>query len=312
MNWKFKALVQKTLENVPAGRALYTQAQRHFGGLRHLNVAGKVAQGNRLLEAFRKANQTVTDMEAVEIGTGWVPIVPMLFWLHGLRSCVTYDIEDLLCRHLIHDSASQLIDHFEHGATGDSGLQPPGLRERLSALRAKLDSRVDCNELLRLFRIFPHAPTDAGATGHKDNSVDLVFSNTVLQHVPVEEIRRIYSEAFRILKPGAWMLHHIDPSDMFSHADTSLSGVDFLQYSEQEFAKYNTRFCYQNRLRAPQHQRLCLEAGFEIAVWECAVNQRALTRLPQLRLHRDYAGFTPEEICSFGIRVVARKPCSLN
>jgi hypothetical protein len=126
---------------------------------------------------------------------------------------------------------------FKAGASGGSGSQPLGWRERLSAVRAALNSRIDANELLRLFRIFPHAPTDAGATGHEHNSIDLVFSNTVLQHVPVEEIRRMYSEAFRILKPGAWMLHHIDPSDMFSHADKPLSGVDFLQCSEQEFAK---------------------------------------------------------------------------
>ena len=43
-----------------------------------------------------------------------------------------------------------------------------------------------------------------------DAYFDLVFSMSVLEHVPWEEKDDVYADMFRILKPGGWIAHSID------------------------------------------------------------------------------------------------------
>ena len=310
MNWKTKALVQRTLDLLPGPvkRVLYGGVQQTMGKLRNYHPKDKVKQGIRILEPFDRAKQSVAGMDAVEIGTGWAPTVPLLLWLNGLRTCHTYDIADLLIPRLIRAASSKLVEFCQHPERIGLKSGIPFERERLEALRSLNDRGAQGNEILSSCNIIPHAPADPSATPHPDNSVDLVFSNVVLQHLREDELRRVFAESFRILKPGGWMIHHIDTTDMFSHFDKSISSVDYLQYSEQDFAKYNTSFCYQNRLRAPQFRDLMTDSRFEMAGWDSRIDEVALRRLPSLRIHADFARFSPEELCSVGVRAVARKP----
>jgi len=48
-----------------------------------------------------------------------------------------------------------------------------------------------------------------------DNSFDLVFSISVVEHVPPEQKSNFYKDMYRILKPGGYIAHSID---MFDHA----------------------------------------------------------------------------------------------
>jgi hypothetical protein len=136
---------------------------------------------------------------------------------------------------------------------------------------------------------------------------NLFFSNVVLQHVPRLEIRRLFKEAFRLLRPDGLMLHLIDLSDQYAHADHSISTLNFLTFSEEEFAKYNTRFCYQNRLRVASYRQLIEDADFEVIHWDVDVDADLLRQLPNLHMHRDFAGLSPEELCTTSLCVVARR-----
>src|SRR5450759_4661552 len=170
MNWKAKALVQRTLDRLPApvSRLIYTRVQQTVGGLRNFDPTEKVKQGLRLLEAFNRAKQSVAGMEAVEIGTGWVPTVPMLFWLNGLSSCHTYDIVDLMSPKLVSEVSSSLIEFCQHPYCLGSQSAFPFVSERLVALRELRDRGADAAEILSYCQISPHAPADAGATAHPD------------------------------------------------------------------------------------------------------------------------------------------------
>ncbi|MBI3415672.1 MAG: class I SAM-dependent methyltransferase [Verrucomicrobia bacterium] len=308
MNWKTKVQIQRTLEKVPGGRAAYALCQQLNGSRGDSQLKSNVEQGIRLLQTFAKAGQSVGDLNGVEIGSGWALIVPVVFWLNGLRACHTYDLTNLLDAKLMQKAMAELAKLCADPASLKSH-RPFTLRaERGARLRELIGSRASAAELLREFEISYHAPADAGATQHADGSMDLVFSNNVLEHVPAVQIRRIFDEARRILKPGGWMLHVIDPSDHFEHDDDSISPINFLTFSETEFARCNTSFCYQNRLRAPSYRQLIEDAGFEIVHWESRLNAAAAEQLPRLALHSDFARFSPEEICSMSLRIVARKP----
>jgi len=104
------------------------------------------------------------------------------------------------------------------------------------------------------------------------------------------------------------MVHFINLSDHFAHADRSISPLNFLTFSEAEFAKYNTGFCYQNRLRVTSYRQLIEDAGFDVIHWDVSVQASLLQQLPTLNIHRDFAELSPEELCSTALCVVARRP----
>jgi SAM-dependent methyltransferase len=308
MKWTTKAFIQRTLAQLPTGRQIYALGQRSVGGLRGFTIKSKVDQGWRLFEPLLKTGFDVSGLTAVEVGTGWAPVVPLLFWLFGQNSCHTYDITRLLDAKLVVKTAAQLVALHGEPAQAQAAWRAAVQSERLRQLRELTAAQADAAEILQTCAITYHAPADASVTNWPDDSVDQVYANTVLEHVPTEKIKSVFREAQRILRPGGVMFHLIDPSDHFAHKDGSISGVNFLQFSEHDFARYNTCFLYQNRLRAPTYRKLVEEAGFEIVHWEVRLDQRALRSLPDLKVHPNFAVFSNEELCSMSVRVVARKP----
>jgi SAM-dependent methyltransferase len=140
-----------------------------------------------------------------------------------------------------------------------------------------------------------------------DESVDVVFSNTVLEHVPVPEVDRLLTESLRILRPNGYMVHLIDPSDHFSHADPSVSAVNYLRFSEGDFAKFNSAFLYQNRLRASEWRDVIQRHRFEIVYWRSSIDARALRDLPSVPVSACFSHLSPEDLCTTAIWVVTRK-----
>lgn len=311
MRWTTKALIQRVLAKVPLGGEVYYIGQRLAGSLHHFGVAHRVRQGTSLLECLYQAGGDLRGQHAIEIGTGWAPILPLLYWLCGLADCHTYDVARLLRESLVIETAKQLValeclpsTFLETPQYGGKKLYP----ERRKVLQELVTRRSGAAEILRHCGIFYHAPADAGTTGLPDQSVNLVFSNLVLEHVPEDEIDRLLGEAYRILKPGGYMLHSIDLSDHFSHSDCSITGFNFLRFSAEEFAKYNSVFCFQNRLRAPAYRQALLDHNFEIVRWEAEIVQSWMHDLSHFPLHRDFAATSAEDICTRSIHVAAMRP----
>jgi len=121
-------------------------------------------------------------------------------------------------------------------------------------------------------------------------------------------VRQLFGEFHRILRSGGYMLHLIDVSDHFAHSDPSISSINFLQYSEDSFSRYNSRFIFQNRLRPEAWRKLISEHGFKIVYWKTKIDEGALSNLSKMRLDDAFADLSAEEICSGSIRVVAQKP----
>lgn len=180
--------------------------------------------------------------------------------------------------------------------------------ERLHALDATLRHGGSLDDILQRHGIRYHADTDAAGSHLPDASVDLVFSNVVLEHVPVTGLHKLFHEARRILRPGGYMVHLIDPSDHFSHSDSSVSAVNFLQFSEDEFARFNSPFLFQNRVRASEWREIIESHQFEIVQWRRSIDDQALRRLPTLRLDKSFRHFPPEDLCTTAIWVLAKRP----
>jgi SAM-dependent methyltransferase len=287
---------------------MYYLCQRSVGGLRNFTIDSKIPQGLGLLESLFAIGEDVKDRRTVEIGTGWAPVVPLLFWAYGQGQCDTFDVAPLLKLDLVMKTIAQMAERSSKISA--AAVDPDHRREieqRLNHLGQELVRTGEPNEILQSCNIHYHAPSDAAQTGLPNQSVDLVFSNTVLEHVPLPEVDLLLRESARILRRDGFMVHLIDPGDHFSHTDGSVSAINFLRFSEDEFAKYNTAFMYQNRLRASEWRDLIEHHQFEIVHWRTTVDSRSLRQLPSFPLNASFSHFASEDLCTTGIWVVARR-----
>jgi len=74
----------------------------------------------------------------------------------------------------------------------------------------------------------------------------------------------------------SFAIHFIDLSDHFKHQDKSITSINFLRYSDEEWDKIaGNEFVYCNRLRASDYLVLFKEAGFDICRHEIQEDEEA-------------------------------------
>jgi SAM-dependent methyltransferase len=226
-----------------------------------------------------------------------MPILPLLYRLNGVRCVHLTDLRPLLNLKATEAAVRELQTLAESGAipASDPTSLSPTRIARYSELNELLHLRYDPKFDLRRPRI-------------RHNSLDLVFSRTVLEHIPERALPGIHRGLFRLLKPGAVAIHTIDCSDHFEHFDKSIPRLNFLRYSPLAWRFINNGILYQNRLRASDHVRLLCNAGFEILRVEGQPNARALAELARIPLHADFQRHTPEDLATITVHVIARRP----
>lgn len=96
--------------------------------------------------------------------------------------------------------------------------------------------------------------------GLPDASVDLIWSHSVLEHIPLKQLPRLMTEMRRVLRPDGRMSHNIDFQDHLSH------GLNSLRFSEAVWESPTMRNAgfYTNRVRAGALHAMVRDAGFEI------------------------------------------------
>ncbi len=268
MDWRVKALIQKSLSSMPGGRSLNDRLQRRFGALRQpeRNLLGKLEDWRLSLSYLRDCEFDVLGSTLFEIGTGWYPTLPICFSLAGARRIITYDIVRHIDADLTFRMIAALESHLESVAES-CGSSVDEIHDRyLELLQAE-----DTDALLKRARVEFRAPADARATKLPPGSIDLVYSNSVMEHVPKDSIRDLMRESRRILRPGGLALHNVACNDHYAHTDSRISFVNYLQYSESQWRKWNNPLQYQNRLRAPEFLDLATESGLEIILKRTSV-----------------------------------------
>ena len=233
---------------------------------------------------------SLDEKDTMEIGTGWVPLIPVFFWLCGSRSCHTYDIECLLSEDIALGALRSAVDllsreHWKEVYT-----------ERLEALRSALDEGLD--NVFELCNICYHAPADAGRTRLESGSMDVIFSNNVLEHVSPRMLQILLAEVRRLLSTNGITVHVVDLSDHYSHSTSSIPLLNFLRYPEWQFRWINNRWFYQNRLRPHHYKELLNATGLRVLYWDVHIDRASVEHIRKMRLAPQFRGFPEEELCA--------------
>lgn len=310
MHWKSKARIQNAIARLPASvsYAVYYWMQRHFGGLRDAGPLSRMAAG---VESWRRlTNQGVDPTGKVffEVGTGREPLVPMCYWLMGAGRTITIDLNPYLKDELVRETLADLSrDRDKVRRLFGSLLN----EERFDDLLTFIDhQRYATPAFLDLCRIDYIAPGDATRTGLADGSVDFHTSYNTFEHIPPDVLRDILAEGNRIVADDGLFVHRIDYSDHFSHSDDSISSVNFLRYSDDEWQRWaGNRYMYMNRLRHDDFLDMFEEARHAVVESEPVLDPEALAvlRSGQLPLYDRFAGKPTDTLAIASSWLVSRK-----
>ena len=308
MNWKVKALLQRTISILPASEGINYLFQKHIS--RNLPVNDKTLEEKIVLAAKRVemygrfSTKPLEEGVFYEFGAGWDLIGPLATFALGVNKQILLDISPHVRFELINNALRRIAEKNKYFSSRS------GKELRLFPVN-QVNSVA---EIDRNFGIEYKAPADARATALPEASVDHISTNSTLEHIPEEALQQIMQESYRILRPGGIMHHYIDLKDQFTYFDSSLSKYNFLRYSPARWRVFNSSLQYQNRLRYPDYRRMIKQAGFEILLEELvhATDEeiRAFRKLPLHGAYRDL--YSEQELTVQLYRIVARKSKIIN
>jgi len=153
------------------------------------------------------------------------------------------------------------------------------------------------------------APADAANTNLLNDSIDYHISTNTLEHIPYEVIRNIFIEAKRILKDKGIAIHFIDLSDHFQHQDNSISRINFLRFSNDEWSYIaGNQFAYCNRLRASDYLTLLNELRFDIVHIEKIIDENSMNKIQDgFKINKKFNSYKSEDICTTALKIMLRK-----
>ena len=303
MKWWMHWLSQLGMAQLPGGRSLHRWMQDRLGEHRRLESSSRFDNAELFLERAISLTAGMTDPRIVEIGTGWIPAVPLTLSAAGLR-VETYDV----VRHVDDVLYQRTISVLEQRYTRIADVadqRPQEVADRLNRIRDVGDFEAACRVLGGRYS----APSDTTALPYKSGEVDLIVSNLVLQCIPRAVLSDVVAETSRVLAPGGYAVHRIWMADEYAGRDPNRNRLHYLTYSERTWTRW---FCHRlkhlNRLRAPQFLKLFDNVGLD--VWRCerTVDEQSIPHLKAIPLDEQFQNMSWEDLATTSLEIVLRKP----
>jgi SAM-dependent methyltransferase len=291
MYWKLKAITANFVDKLPSRYSYecYRLLQRLLGRANRIDVISQLKTGVSIFEKLEKIGYNPSNKMFFELGTGLVPVVPIALYLLGATRVVSVDLNPYMDERLLRMVVKFIKENKEHVK---NLLGHRLINDRLDFLTEAYGICDEVGHILDMFQISYLAPQDAKALPLESSSFDVYFSHTVLEHIPVIDLKKILVESKRILKTDGLCLHFIDYHDHFATQDKSISDINFLKYSEKVWKRIvNNRFLYTNRLRHDDFEKIIRESGMEI-VYNYPIKKQSISELLRsgFRLDKKYIG----------------------
>ena len=288
MNHHIKTLIFKTLNTLPnkLGYSLYHQMQNFS---ENKNIEAKIKSTENTFNAFlnicSELKIDVKHKSVIEIGSGWLPIIPyFLIFKSNVRNVFTFDLYKHYQRKEILAFNSIFSKIYDYTI--------------IPEVNNKFDLPTGVNYYPFQNIVYSEIP-----------KAKIIFSRFVLEHITPEDIFEMHKKFKSSLNKGCYIVHFISPSDHRAYSDKSLSLQDFLKYSEKDWNKIQTKFDYHNRLRLPQYLEIFKSLDLEIAYisYDSIKNGSSQYDLfKKLEIHKDYKIYSEEELTAGSINIVLK------
>lgn len=261
--WWLKAAAQGMLAAAPGADTLDDILRRRVRGpsLTHDYFLSKWHHVTQHLRALgNPGGVPLRRTRAIEIGTGWFPIVPLGLAVHG-GTIVTLDVDNHLDARRVRLAMQVLSDLVS------ADRIVVGSPERLRLLRTLLDSPADASvtDLLEPLGVSARIADATDLAGLPEtHGANLLVSNNTLEHIPPETLRGIFAEFHRVGSHDARMSHYVDLADHYAGHDPRITEFHFLTLGPRRWRLANNRLGYQNRLRIGDYRDLLADTGWRV------------------------------------------------
>ena len=242
---KIKSAFFQVLDILPDrwGYAIYHKVQKKFTAPLKVKLEANKRTATKV-ENLLKDKGGLKDKIVLEIGAGWMPLMPYFFkFTGGAKRVYAYDINEHYDNKYIDELNKMFTNKFN------------------------VDVRVE-QKKYHLPSFVEYYPKSNVISSTLPDDIDLVFSRFVLEHVTPDDLVDMHKRFYKEFKDDVYILHLISPSDHRAYTDKSISHYDFLKYSQQQWDKIQTKFDYHNRMRLPQYLNIFEETGFEVVSLE--------------------------------------------
>ena len=284
---QLKTTFFKTIDLLPSklGYALYHKVQSVLTESFDVKQKANERSFNEIQRILAHNGMDLKGMSLLEIGSGWMPILPyLLHYKGGCSKVYTFDIND----HYSNRYIDELNAYYQ------------------KQLSTEIELTLDQLHIPDFVEYHPHSNVINSPLPDK---VDLIYSRFVLEHVTPTDLVAMHKRFLQEYGSDVLILHLISPSDHRAFSDISISHYDFLQYSQKEWDGIQTKFDYHNRLRLPQYLTLLEEAGMEVIHQEfdtASIGSKKYERFKALKIHSDFAGYTDDELTAGSINLLLR------
>lgn len=236
------------LVSKPFGASLYVGVKRLLG---QYPKKANVSDGRfQCAESFRDTylqygSKPIEKAVCYEFGAGYELFITMCLASFGFRTIHTVDRVQWACP----DSLNYAAQNVQQRTKFPEAIAPPFTQSNYIQV------------LSDYYRIDYQAPADARNTSLADNSIDYIFSNAVLEHIPMEELKPILKECHRLLAADGLVMFTVGYMD---HCfNRTVSPCYFYRFPEKEWKKMYPPDGH-NRLRHSDYKKLFEEAGFDV------------------------------------------------
>ena len=284
------------------GRLVFGKPETRPAPFGRESLSSILDQGINAIHILKESGFRFSGSSIVELGIGRPPVVTLLLSFLHPRNLYIIDNNLLPDESAFFRSIKFLLEERGYIARQLS-LDPEWIRETLERT-----AYMPVDEVMRRLGIKHQTLRDAPRLHLTDESVDLVFSKAVLEHLPPDTIRALLGEFKRVLRRDGKMLYDIDTADHWSRIDPSISSVNFLRFDERRWALFSLNpYYYQNRLRPFEYENLLEKAGFTIENRTAVIDPIALKQLDKIEVCEKYRAVEKRGLATAGLRIFCGK-----
>lgn len=304
--WKCKHRLMNGLSRLPFNERIHFLGQRVLG--KHaLDAEEMFGRAIELFLLLRRAGGDVRGKAVLEIGTGWFPFTAVLAHLFGAEQVVTVDIHPWLKR----KNALLTLEHAYRLASDvvdQVGVSRQEIAKRYGAFKGAACAANSVEELLAAANIRYMAKTDLLQADIPAESMDVVFSSNVLEHIPCATLEAIHAKTAELTRHGGYAVHRFNPDDHYKNL--SGSSVSFLEYEERAWRGLGGfGLAFHNRMRTAEHSTLIRQSPWTLVFWAEAVDRKATRDIECGRIvpAGRFVGMSAESLAAWYAWVVMRK-----
>ncbi len=240
MNWRIKILIKLILHHLPIDYYTWSKLGLFkLGAMDQLNYASKIFK----LHAMRAYPEGIPPgLVFLGMGPGDSIASALLANAYGAKKVYLMDTGSYATRHI--DVYKKIV----------KGIREEGLKTiDIEGVNDFYDILKACNTSYLTNGVSDFESID-------DNSIDFIWSHSVLEHVRKRDFNKTIAECNRILKPSGFMSHNVDLMD---HLGGQLNNLRFSEKMWENNYFANSGF-YTNRLRFNEIEKIIKDADFDI------------------------------------------------